>query len=231
MPDTLSIIDNTINKGQFNYICVTNSRTTYLANKDESYCRIQNNSLLTLPDGAPLVWIAHNLGYKDVGKVSGKDLMDALFEISEEKGYSHYFYGSTQTTIDLMKQNILQKYPYLDIKGAVSPPFQPLESFDIDALAKEINELRPTFFWCGLGAPKQERLIAALQPKLQSTISVGVGLAFEYFAGTINRATRWMQKYGLEGIVRIIQQPDRITPKLLNRYIYTVKLIIKSYYN
>ena len=211
LPDTLSIIDNTINKGQFNYICVTNSRTTYLANKDESYCRIQNNSLLTLPDGAPLVWIAHNLGYNEVGKVSGKDLIDAIFEISEEKEYSHYFYGSTRRTIDLMREKLLKKYPGLNIKGAVSPPFQPLEDFDIDALAEEINELQPTFFWCGLGAPKQERLIAVLQPKLQSTISVGVGLAFEYYAGTVHRAPRWMQNIGLESVYRLSQQPKNIS--------------------
>ena len=207
---SIELTDRAINNGHKGYICVTNSRTTYLANKDDNYCQIQNNSLLTLPDGAPLVWIAHNLGFTEVGKVSGKDLMDALFEISEEKGYSHYFYGSTQKTIELMKKNILQKYPGLDIKGAVSPPFQPLESFDIDALAKEINELSPTFFWCGLGAPKQERLMAALQPKLQSTISVGVGLAFEYYAGTINRAPRWMQNVGLEGVYRLSQQPKNI---------------------
>ncbi len=214
IPETLSVIDHTLNNGQMNYVCVTNSRTAYLANTDDSYCRIQNNSLLTLPDGAPIVWIAHNLGYKDVGKVSGKDLMDALFEISEEKGYSHYFYGGTQRTIGLMKKNLLRSYAGLNIKGAVAPPFQPLESFDIDALAREINKLRPTFFWCGLGAPKQERLIAVLQPNLKSTISVGVGLAFEYFAATIDRAPRWMQNIGLEGVYRLSQQPKNISREI-----------------
>jgi N-acetylglucosaminyldiphosphoundecaprenol N-acetyl-beta-D-mannosaminyltransferase len=212
---TLSAIWQKSKISNIGYICVTNSRTTYLANEDDSYCSIQNNSLLTLPDGAPLVWIAHNLGYKEVVRVSGKDLMDALFEISEERRYSHYFYGSTQSAIDLMKENILQRYPDLDIKGAVSPPFQPLESFDIDPLAKELNDLRPTFFWCGLGAPKQERLIAALQPKLDSTISVGVGLAFEYFAGTVVRAPRWMQNLGFEGIYRLSQQPRNISREII----------------
>jgi N-acetylglucosaminyldiphosphoundecaprenol N-acetyl-beta-D-mannosaminyltransferase len=215
LPDTLSVIYNALINGELNYICVTNSRTTYLANNDENYCRIQNNSLLTVPDGKPLVWVAHNLGYYEVGRVSGKDLMDALFEISEERRYSHYFYGSTQGAIDLMKENILQRYPDLDIKGAVSPPFQPLESFDIDPLAIELNDLRPTFFWCGLGAPKQERLIAALQPKLDSTISVGVGLAFEYFAGTVVRAPRWMQNLGFEGIYRLSQQPRNISREII----------------
>lgn len=58
----------------------------HLANHNKEYCHIQNNSLLTVPDGIPLVWIAQDLGFKEVGKVSGKDLMDAVFKISEESG-------------------------------------------------------------------------------------------------------------------------------------------------
>ena len=89
-------------------------------------------------------------------------------------------------------------YPDLDIKAAISPPFQPIEAYDIEGLAKHVNDLNPTFFWCGLGAPKQERVMALLQPHLNNTISVGVGLAFEYFAGTVKRAPIFMQKNGLE---------------------------------
>jgi len=161
---TVDAIDEAISKNKPGYICVTNSRTTYLANRDPSYCSIQNNSLLTVPDGVPLVWIAHNLGHKEVGRVSGPDLLNAMLKISVNNGYSHYFYGSTPLTIRRISSDLKMKYPDLEIKGAVSPPFQPLEAFDIEGLAKELNALRPTFFWCGLGAPKQERLIALLQP-------------------------------------------------------------------
>lgn len=209
--DTVELIGNSLKENKLGYICVTNSRTTYFANHDKDYCIIQNNSLLTVPDGMPLVWIAHNNGYKEVGRVSGKDLMDALFEVSENKGYSHYFYGSTENTINLLTSNLTNKYPNINIKGAVSPPFQPIEAFDIDGLAEEINKLKPSVFWCGLGAPKQERLIAMLQPKLESTICVGVGLAFEYIAGTVKRAPKFMQKIGLEWIFRLLQQPKNIS--------------------
>ena len=210
LPKALDIIENTLRQNQLGYICVTNSRTTHLANINESYCEIQNNSLLTIPDGMPLVWIAHNSGFKNVGRVSGPDLIEAVFKISREKNYSHYFYGSTPKTIFRMQSNLQKRFPGLEIKGAFSPPFQPLEKFDIDSLAKEINRLKPTFFWCGLGAPKQERLIALLQPKLDSTISLGVGLAFEYLGGTVKRAPLWMQKTGLEWLYRLAQQPKNI---------------------
>ncbi|WP_372948561.1 WecB/TagA/CpsF family glycosyltransferase [Mariniphaga sp.] len=211
IPHALTVIEQAVTNNKPGYICVTNARTVHLANHNGEYCRIQNNSLLTVPDGAPLVWIARNKGFKDVGKVSGKDLMDALFAVSAEKGFSHYFYGSTSYTITQLTSNLQKLYPGIQIKGAVSPPFQALDEFDIDELVKELNQLQPTFFWCGLGAPKQERLNALLQPKLNSTICVGVGLAFEYIAGTVKRAPKWMQKTGLEWLFRLLQQPKNIS--------------------
>jgi len=209
--EVLKTFEDSIRSGRYGYVCVTNSRTAHLANRDSRYCGIQNGSLLTVPDGTPLVWIAHNLGYHEVGKVSGKDLMDAVFSVSVEKGYSHYFFGSTPETIRTLGERVRQSHPGISIKGAVSPPFQPLEEFDIDALAAEVNRLRPTFFWCGLGAPKQERLIAMLQPKLDATFCLGVGLAFEYLAGSVSRAPLWMRNAGLEWVYRWAQQPKSIS--------------------
>lgn len=207
LQDTLENIQLAINEKRYGYICVANSRTAYLANKENSYLKIQNNSLMTVPDGTPLVWIAHNNGFDEVGKVSGKDLMDALFSISVKEGYSHYFYGCSQQTIDLLQKKILNSYPDLDIKAAISPSFQPIEAYDIDSLAKQVNDLKPTFFWCGLGAPKQEHLMALLQPHLNYTISIGVGLAFEYFAGTVKRVPKSIENLGLEWLYRCLQQP------------------------
>lgn len=208
---TIGVVNESIQTNHIGYICVTNARTSYLANHDNEYCKIQNGSLLTVPDGMPLIWIAHNLGYREVGRVCGPDLFPAMLEESKRKGYSHYFFGSTQRTIDQICSKMKNEYLTLEVKGAVSPPFQPLEAYDIDALAAEINRLKPTFFWCGLGAPKQERLMAMLQPKLESTICIGVGLVFEYFAGTVERAPEWAQKSGMEGFFRLLQQPTKIS--------------------
>lgn len=206
----LKYLTEAIENKNYGYVCVTNSRTVYISNHDAKYCNIQNGSLLTVPDGMPLVWIANNKGIDEVSKTSGKDLMDEIFKISVEKGYSHYFYGCSQLTIDLLHKNLKHQYPGLDIKAAISPPFQPLEDYNIESLAAEVNALSPTFFWCGLGAPKQERLMALLQPHLHKTISIGVGLAFEYFAGTVKRVPHWMQKGGLEWSYRLAQQPKNI---------------------
>ena len=229
LKNTLDVIDNALKDKKLGYICVTNARTTYLANHDTSYCKIQNKSLLTVPDGMPLIWIAHNMLHMEVDRVSGPDLMNAIFNISDKKKYSHFFYGSTINSIFQMQLNLKKTYPDIIIKGAISPPFQTLEEFNIAGLAILLNELKPTFFWCGLGAPKQEKFIALLQPMLKNTICIGVGLAFEYYAGTVKRAPSWMRRIGLEGFVRLVQQPERINLLLVKRYIYTLKIILFTF--
>lgn len=227
LSSTISYLNSCLKENTLGYVCVTNARTTYLANRDNSYCEIQNNSLLTVPDGMPLVWIAHNKKHKSVEKVSGKDLMDALFKVSIENNYSHYFYGCSEITINLLKKNLSTKYPGLNIKAAISPPFQPLEDYDVSELANDINNLKPTFFWCGLGAPKQERLMALIQPHLKYTISIGVGLAFEYFAGTVKRVPKKIEKFGLEWLYRCIQQPIKAR-RFIVPFFWIIGKILKS---
>lgn len=225
---TINYVEQFIENGKFGYICVSNARVAYQSNHDPDYCAIQNNSLLTVPDGKPLVWIAHNQGHKDVGQVAGNELFHALLKESSRHGYSHYFYGSTPSTIEKMKARVATEYPAAKIVNAVSPPFQPIEAYDIDGLADEINRLAPTFFWVGLGAPKQERLMALLQPKLKSTICIGVGLVFEYYAGTVKRAPKWARKIGLEGVVNCIQQPVKRGKRMAQTLPWILKEIIKS---
>lgn len=224
----IKYIKQAILSNKYGYICVSNARSAYQSNHEEDYCYIQNKSLLTVPDGRPISWIAHNLGYKEVGQVAGNELFHALLQASEENGYTHYFYGSTPSTIDKMKIRVAAEYPKADIADAVSPPFQPIESFDIDFLAKTINKLSPTFFWIGLGAPKQERLMALLQPKLKCTICIGVGLVFEYYAGTVKRAPKWIRNMGLEWLYRDVQQKRKRTPPFYRIVIWTLKQLIYS---
>lgn len=48
LTNTISFFKDTIKNKKIGYVCVTNARTSYLANQDADYCAIQNNSLLTV---------------------------------------------------------------------------------------------------------------------------------------------------------------------------------------
>ncbi len=226
--NTLEVIEKAILENKPGYICVTNTRTTYLANHNYEYCIIQNNSLLTVPDGIPLVWIANNMNFTEVERVSGPKLMTEILSISKKKEYSHYFFGSTLKVLEKMGTKLKSTYPEVNVKGLVSPPFQPVEHFDIDKLADELNNLKPTFFWCGLGAPKQEILISLLQSRLQFTICIGVGLAFEHFAGTVLPPPQIISELKMEWLFRCFQQPLK-SRRFILPFFWMLKVLINNF--
>ena len=142
--------------------------------------------------------------------------MKEVLKISAEEGYRHYFYGSTQKTLDKLKRIIEKKYPGVQVAGMYSPPFRNLTEKENTEIIRMINESQADFVWIGLGAPKQERWMAEHQGKIKGFM-VGVGAAFDYLAGNISRAPRWMQKANLEWLYRLMQEPKR----LFKRYFYT----------
>lgn len=63
--------------------------------------------------------------------------------------------------------------------------------------------------------------MAAHKGKINA-VMVGVGAAFDYHAGTIQRAPQWMQINGLEWLHRLCSEPRR----LWKRYFVTNTLFI-----
>ncbi|MDE6054738.1 MAG: WecB/TagA/CpsF family glycosyltransferase, partial [Lachnospiraceae bacterium] len=202
MPDTLAYIEQHINALRGSYICVSNVHTTVMSYENEHYRMVQNSAAMALPDGAPLSKYSRMLGFRNAERVTGPDLMVELFRISGKKGYRHFFYGSTQQTLDDMRTALQRNFPDMVIAGMYAPPFRPLTEKEDQEVTAQINDARPDFVWVGLGAPKQEYWMYDHQGKLNA-VSVGVGAGFDYMAGNIRRAPRIMQVLCLEWLYRL----------------------------
>jgi len=198
------------------YVCVSNVHTTVTSYEDTEYSSIQNGGIMAIPDGGPLSTVGRHRGHKKMERTTGPSLMGEIFKISADYGYRHYFYGSTEETLEKLYGELQKNYPGLIIAGMYSPPFKSMREEDDKAIVEVINGTNPDFVWVGLGAPKQERWMAAHQGKVKG-LMVGVGAGFDYFAGNIERAPEWMQKSNLEWFYRLIQEPKR----LFTRYIKT----------
>lgn len=216
MEKTVTYLTSHLEELRGRYICVSNVHTTVTAYRDEAYREVQNGSVLNLPDGKPLSIVQRWRGYREAQRVPGPDLMPALFALSETGGYSHYFYGSTPETLQTLKQKLLERFPKLKIAGMFAPPFRPMSPEEDEAAVREINAARPDFIWVGLGAPKQEKWMAAHEGRVCG-VMLGVGAGFDFHAGTIRRAPKWMQEMCLEWLYRIFQDPGR----LIGRYLDT----------
>ena len=199
-----------------NYCCVSNVHTTVMSYENSDYCSVQNGGIMAIPDGGPLSVVGRKRGHKDMQRTTGPSYMEEILSISEEKGYRHFFYGSTEETLEKMKSKIKSKYPDMQIAGMYSPPFRDLTEAEDEEIIQMINDSKPDFVWIGLGAPKQENWMAAHQNKVDGFM-VGVGAAFDYLADNITRAPEWMQKCNLEWLYRLMQDPKR----LWKRYVTT----------
>lgn len=197
------------------YICFSNVHTVVTSRKDLKLRESTNGSFLSLPDGKPLSVYARKKGYSQVEQVAGPDFMPLCIERFPEA--RHFFYGSTDEVLDKLKDNLLQQNPSINIAGMYSPPFRHLNQDELDKIHQMINESRPDFIWVGLGAPKQEIWMMENFDALKPAILFGVGAAFDFHAGLLQRCPKWMQKSGLEWFYRFIKEPKR----LWRRYLVT----------
>lgn len=215
MDKTIAYITDNLEELRGDYICVSNVHTTVMAFWDESYRKVQNSGAMALPDGQPLSIVSRRRGYSEAQRVPGPDLMPAILHLSEEKGYRHYFYGSTPETLEKLRKVLLDRFPKLQIVGMYAPPFRPLTEEEDQEAVRQINGSGADFVWVALGAPKQEKWMYEHRGRVNG-LMIGVGAAFDFIAGTVRRAPMWMQKLCLEWVYRICQDPKRMFPRYVS---------------
>jgi len=178
------------------YICVTGVHGVMEAQQDERFRRILNRSFLNTPDGMPMVWIGRLNGRREMDRVYGPDLMLLVCEFTRNSGYSHFFYGGGEGVAEDLRRKLEAKFPGIKIAGTYTPPFRPLNETEEADLIRLVNDKRPDIIWVGLSTPKQEKFMAQYSEGFAATLMFGVGAAFDFHAGRVRQAPRWMQRSG-----------------------------------
>lgn len=213
MKNTVSYLEQNLELLRGKYICVSNVHTTVMSYRDKEYQDVQNNAVFALPDGKPLSYVSRRRGYFQADRVAGPDLMTEIFKISAKKGYRHFFFGSTDETLKLLKEKLEENYPGINIAGMCSPKYyaniKDIPEEENDEHVRIIKEAKPDFIWVGLGAPKQELWMAAHENCFDG-IMLGVGAGFDFHAGTVKRAPKILQMLYLEWFYRLLQDPKRL---------------------
>jgi N-acetylglucosaminyldiphosphoundecaprenol N-acetyl-beta-D-mannosaminyltransferase len=207
------------------YICVTGVHGVMEAQSDPHLRGILNGAFLNTPDGIPMVWVGKLRGFRDMDRVYGPDLMLMICEYTRTRSYTHYLYGGAEGVAGELKQKLEQRFPGIRFVGTYTPPFRPLTPTEEAELIGSINALKPDIIWVGLSTPKQERFMAQYGPKLDATLMFGVGAAFDFHAGRVRQAPRWMQRSGLEWFFRLCSEPRRLWRRYLKnnpRFIWRI---------
>ena len=84
------------------------------------------------------------------------------------------------------------------------------KAFDEKEISTRINSFKPDILFVAFGSPNQELWIAKNLSKIPSVkIAIGVGGAFDFFAGEKKRAPKIFQKLGIEWLYRLFIEPKR----------------------
>lgn len=166
------------------------------------------------PDGAPIAWFQRRVGLHAARRTGGPDLMPATFDHGRAHGLRHVLFGSTSVVVEELSERMQRRYKGTKIVGVRAPSWG--EEHD-ERLMDSVAAVQPHIVWCALGAPKQELWMARHAHELAPALVLGVGAAFDFHAGTRERAPIWMQRMGLEWLHRLASEPRR----LMSRYTLT----------
>ena len=215
--EAMNVMDGMVARREPGWLCAVAVHAVMVAQSDAEMRGALVDATLTVPDGMPLVWAANMLGEDLPNRVYGPELMERYSRRCTEAGHRVWLYGGRdQGSLVQLALSMRRQHPGIQIVGGYSPPFRDLTEEEEDALAAQINAARPDVLWVGVGVPKQEKWMARMRDRLEVPVMCGVGAAFDFHAGRISQAPRWMQERGLEWTYRIVQEPRRLLP----RYVY-----------
>lgn len=215
-------IESTISNNEKGYVCIVDANVLTIAHKNENYCAVLNSSLINSCDGSSIAMIAGIVHKKNFRAWNGPD----IFSYYIEKNYKQLLLGSNSDTTNEIKQILTNKGIQNTNIFELPLPFNSVEDFDYESIAKFINELGPNIIWVSLGAPKQELFMSKLLPYINKGVMFGIGAAFNFYIGKINLPKANIGSLKFIWISRIFSEPK----KQLSRIIPYIGLMPKLYF-
>ena len=193
--------------GASRYVCACNVHMVMEARDDPSFRDVVNGADLVTPDGMPLVWALRLMGVRSATRVYGPTLMLEVSAAAERSAVPIGLYGGSQSVLTRVRERLRERFPDLNVAYAHSPPFGPHddERADLEAIAR--SGVRILFV--ALGCPKQERWMARNRDHVPA-VTLGVGAAFDFVAGSKPQAPGVLQRTGLEWAFRLATEPRRL---------------------
>jgi N-acetylglucosaminyldiphosphoundecaprenol N-acetyl-beta-D-mannosaminyltransferase len=191
------------------YVCAANVHMVMEGWDDPAFQSMVNSASLVVPDGMPLVWAMRLLRCPEQRRVYGPALMTNCLRLAAERGVRVGLLGGKEGTLEKLIFNFNKSFPGIRIVYTYSYPYRKVSSCENRQIIENITAAGTELLFVGLGCPKQEKWMASWSSVLPM-ILVGVGAAFDFHAGDLPVAPRWLQRAGLEWAYRLRVEPRRL---------------------
>ncbi len=181
---------------------------------DERYGQGLGQFDYVCPDGMPIVWLMRRKG-ENAHRLYGPDVMEWVWDKGRAAGLRHFMLGGTEEAVERLCANLSARYPGVKIAGHFCPPMGEWSSELNAEMMAQIRESGAHCVWVGLGCPKQEIWLFSNREKLPPALYFGVGAAFNFHAGLVKQAPRWVRSHGFEWLWRLCREPRRLFKRYL----------------
>jgi N-acetylglucosaminyldiphosphoundecaprenol N-acetyl-beta-D-mannosaminyltransferase len=192
--------------GPCRQVATVNPEFVMHARRDAEFAAILEASDLATADGSGVLWAVHRAGCRPASKVAGSDLLPRLAGLCAERGWRPFFLGAMPGVAQAAAERLAALHPGFTVAGAMAGT---PEAADDDVALLRIRDSGAQLLLVAYGHPKQERWIARNRDRLPVAVAIGVGGAFDYAAGRVQRAPGWMRRAHLEWLYRLVKQPWR----------------------
>lgn len=202
--------------GKHRYVCIFAVESVLKSYDIPKLATIANHADLTLCDGMPLVFIGRKFGKINMNRCYGPDVMIKTIADGCATGIKHFFYGGvSEEAVEKLEDKLREKFPDIKIAGHYVPPFRDLTDDEKSDVIKKINASGADIVWVGIGTPRQDYWVGEYSQRVNAPVLIAVGAAFNFHAGTVPQAPRWMMRNGLEWLFRLYAEPRRLWRRYL----------------
>jgi len=211
----------------FYHVVSLNPEILVLTVENEQFKKVVETAQIKIVDGVGVVLAGRWLGVEVGERVTGVGLMEGLIERASFRRLRVLMIGGKQNLADGLSKCYSEKYPeakFFGLEGIAD--IENPKKEEEDKIFSIVADYKPHLVFVAFGSPIQELWIDRHKKQLANCVVMGVGGAFDYLSGNIVRSPAFLQKIGLEWLVRLIRQPWRWRRQL--RLIRFAWLVVKS---
>jgi len=189
-----------------------NLHSLYLLRDNPQMQGFYDRADLVEVDSTPLILFAKLLGLKgrQFHRCTYLDWRDLFWSLVNRNGWRVMYVGGEQAVVDVASVRLKERYPRAVIAGRNGFFDAAPGSAENAVVLDQVRAFQPDILFVGMGMPRQEVWIAQNLEALPPCAIFSVGAAFDYEAGAQKSAPRWMGRFGIEWLYRLVADPKRL---------------------
>jgi len=226
--ETVEHVAALVAKSQPAFFITANTHYVMLTHDYSDLFEVNNRAAFIVADGTPLVWAARRRAVPLPERVAGSDLIFALCDLAARNGYRLFFAGGSPGVAEQAANQLSSRFPGLTVVGTAAPRFDENDPTAYQQIKTQIQASRPEILIVAASMPHGERWLASHLTDLGVPVGVNLGASIDFAAGRVERAPRWMQRWGLEWAFRLSLEPSRLFGRYARNALFLLRMTLRD---